>query len=487
MRDPIGAVRLAGGVLLAFVLFTTSALAAKPFYPIPLPNLGGPANATLPPAKAKQLGREAYQSFLQHGAVETDPELSTYIQKLGHRLAVHTGRNPSFFHYFVVRDNTVNSFALPGGYIAIQTGLIPATHTVSELAAVMGHETGHEVQNHIARRMAAEHVINWETAAAVVAAIAAGGASPDAVAAAMGGGASSLFQRSMTFSRSEEMEADHVGIRLLAAAGYNPYGMVTFFQRLEKQSDLYGNIIPPILQSHPVDSVRIAEAELRASQYPPTHLHPNLEYELMKARDEVLSADQISDAVAEFRKRHRDHPHSAAAAYGYAIALARAGHEQHAERLLMPLVQGAPGNVHYQLALARVQVQMGDMQQALARFRRLNNKMPKYEPVAISYATALLHAHQPSKAREVIQSSNVVLSDEPQVQELLARAAAQEGRSSEAIYEQAVALDMEGEHKLAMRQLRVALKMPGLDADARARIKAKMKEIRHENGGKDAS
>ena len=476
--------KVLGGVaavaLTATAGLSTPAMATKTYMPIALPNLGSPANAALPPAKAKALGREAYDSFLSHGAVETDPELSTYIQKLGHRLAVHTGRNPSFFHYFVVRDNTVNSFALPGGYIAIQTGLIKATKNVSELAAVMGHETGHEVQNHIARRMAHQHILNWETAAAVVAAIAAGGASPDAIAAAMGGGVSSLFQRSMSFSRSEEMEADHVGIRLMAAAGFNPYGMVTFFQRLEKQSNLYGNIIPPILQSHPVDSVRIAEAEMRASQYPPRHLPPSLEYELMKARDQVLSADQSADAVSAFRKRCADHPHHAAYQYGYAVALARAGHEKHAEQLLQALVSKSPGNVHYQLALARAQLQAGQTKVALKRFERLNQKNPKYAPVAIAYAKALLHAHQPSMAREVIESSNVVLSDESQVEELLARAAAQEGRSSEAVYEQAVALDMQGQSKLALQQLQVALKMPGLDSDSRARIKAKIAQVRQE-------
>src|SRR5699024_11047147 len=120
--------------------------------------------------------------------------LSTYIQDLGQRLAKHSGDDTDDFHFFIVRDNTINAFALPGGYIGVQTGLITATRDASELAAVMAHEIGHVAQHHIARQMQAQKTLSWTTGAAILAAIIAGGGSPEVAQAALGLGMSSFHQ-----------------------------------------------------------------------------------------------------------------------------------------------------------------------------------------------------------------------------------------------------------------------------------------------------
>lgn len=456
----------------------TSTLAAQQQYN--LPDLGSPANAALPPAKADKLGAGAVRQLRQEGMVLEDPELTAYINRLGRKLASHTDRPANQFHFFITNDPSINAFAMPGGYIGVNAGLILATRNVSELAGVMGHEIGHVVQNHIARQMQAMTPLNWATGAAVLAAIAAGVASgnPNVAPAAMGLGAAGNYQAHVDFTRADEMEADHVGIRILAKSGFNPMGMVTFFQRLQQETRLYGNQIPAILQTHPVTSVRIAEARERADKYPPVHLKPDLAYELMRARTRVLSATQPTDAEDYFRKQHDEHPNSPAATYGYALALEQAAQQTQAIRLLQPMVNAHPHNLHYRLALAEAQLGAGDAARAAALLGQAMHGNSGYTPLVLEYAEALLRAHQPQRARNVLTSSDAQIFNTPQARKLLAQAAAQQGLTGEAYYQRAEYYRLEGQRHTAIQQLQTALKLPDLSADDHARIQARLKQLK---------
>lgn len=480
--------RLLQCALLALLVLAapTPALAAQQHYN--LPDLGSPANAALPPAKADKLGAEAVRQLRQQGMVLQDAELTAYINRLGDRLASHTDRPTSQFHFFVTNDASINAFAMPGGYIGVNAGLILATRNVSELAGVMGHEIGHVVQNHIARQMQAMTPLNWATGAAVLAAIAAGVASgnPGVAPAAMGLGAAGNYQAHVDFTRADEMEADHVGIRILAESGFNPMGMVTFFQRLQQETRLYGNQIPAILQTHPVTSVRIAEARERAEKYPPVHLKPNLDYELMRARTRVLSASQPSDAEDYFRKRHSDHPHNAAAAYGYALALEQTAKHTQAIQLLKPLINAHPDNLHYILALAEAQLGAGDTSHATALLGRAMRGNSGYAPLVLEYAEALLRANRYQQARNLLTSSDTEIFNTPQARKLLAEAAAQQGRTGEAYYQRAEYYRLEGQQHTAIQQLKTALKLPNLSLDDRDRIESRLQQLERrveEKGG----
>ena len=469
--------RLLRHALIALVLAApTPSLAAQHY---DLPDLGSPANAALPPAKADKLGADTVRQMRQRGLVLQDAELTAYINRLGRKLTKHTKRPPNEFHFFVTDEAAINAFALPGGYIGINAGLILATRNVSELAAVMGHEIGHVVQNHIARQMQEMTPINWATGAAMLAALAAGIASgnPDVAPAAMGLGAAGNYQAHVDYTRADEMEADHVGIRILAQSGFNPMGMVTFFQRLQQETRLYGNQIPAILQTHPVTSVRIAEARERAEKYPPVHLKPDLAYELMRARTRVISASNASDAEDYFRKQHRNHPHSQPAAYGYALALDQAAKHGQAIRLLRPLLHAHPDNLHYRLALADAELGAGDAKQAVSLLSAALKGHGKYAPLVLAYANALLRDHQSQQARDALTSSGSQIFDKPQARKLLAQAAAQQGRTGEAYYQRAEYYRLEGQRHTAIDQLKTALKLPNLSADDRARIKARLQQL----------
>lgn len=445
-----------------------------------LPDLGNPAETALPPAKADKIGAQVVEQLRRHDMILNDPELTVFIQHLGHRLTEHSGANPDDFHFFIVRENSINAFTLPGAYIGIQTGLITATSNVSELAAVMAHEIGHAVQHHIARQMQAQTKLNWTTGAAIIAAILAGGGSPEVVEAALGVGMSSYYQNSVTFTRQNEMEADHVGIRILAESGFDPEGMVTFFQRLDQQTRLYGSVVPAILRSHPVTTVRIAEARERAEQYPAKKLPPDLDYELMRARTHVLAAANPSQAVDYYRQLRASGNTGPEITYGYAIGLAMTGHGDQALTLLRGLLKKKPDNVHYQLALADALVNAGKPSQAVALLKPHLHEEGAYSPFILGYAEALIRADQPAAARDIIVGASQQLFNLPQSRRLLADAAAKQGREGEAYYQSAEYYRLEGDIDQAIKHLQAGLRLPDLDDNDRARMSARLETLKNQ-------
>src|SRR5699024_6009648 len=182
-----------------------------------LPDLGQPADTAMTPAQSKKLGLQIITRLRAQHAIINDPELQSYIQHIGRRLVQQTDKSPDDFHYYVIDDPSINAFALPGGYMGVNAGLIAATSNESELAGVMAHETAHVTQNHIARQAAEAHgdtVATLATAivAAIIGAQMGGG---DAAAAAIMGGMSHLGMQSLSFTRAHEHEADRVGIRYM--------------------------------------------------------------------------------------------------------------------------------------------------------------------------------------------------------------------------------------------------------------------------------
>ena len=136
-----------------------------------LPDMGSPAEAVLSKTDEFRLGAMIARELRDQNALLEDPEVSEYIQSVGQRLASQSAMGGEFFHYLVVKDLSINSFAVSGGYVFMFTGLILVSSTESELAAVMAHETAHVTQHHIARQIRAQSQQSMTTAAALLAAI----------------------------------------------------------------------------------------------------------------------------------------------------------------------------------------------------------------------------------------------------------------------------------------------------------------------------
>ena len=238
-----------------------------------LPSLGEASVDELSPAAEQRLGDQIFQEFLRMGVVHDDPEVTDQLARqaskllsasntLGHS---YDGRP---FRFFLVKDSSINAFALPGGYIGIHTGLITASDRESEVMSVLAHEIGHVTQRHIARMFGQQRQTSAVMiAAAVLAAMAAKG-SPDAAMGVLSLGQTVAIRDQLAFSRDAEREADRVGLQILAESGFNPTGMASMFERLSQAGRLYDNNAPAYLRTHPLTTDRIADIQSRLQSDP---------------------------------------------------------------------------------------------------------------------------------------------------------------------------------------------------------------------------
>ena len=257
-----------------------------------LPDLGGPATAMISKFDDEQIGRMEMNELRDQNVILEDAEVTDYLQQLGSRLSSQAHADDRTFTYQALREPIVNAFATFGGFICINSGLILITDNEAELASVMAHETGHVVQRHMARAVSAESRMSLASTAAMLAAVllgAASGAGGQAIEGAIAMSQGIALQQSINFTRSQEIEADAVGIQLLAGAGFDPQEMATFFESLARIEGLAEGEIPALLQDHPVTSERIATARARAAQMPHVTPQPeSLSYAFIKERVRVL-------------------------------------------------------------------------------------------------------------------------------------------------------------------------------------------------------
>lgn len=442
-----------------------------------LPTLGEPASTVLSPTHAQHLGQRVVAQLLQSGRIIEDLELRHYLRSVGKRLLAPTSHDIDDFRFFLVANDAINAFALPGGFIGINAGLIRATHNESELAGVMAHEISHITQRHIARQLQATQGMQWAPLVAVLAAAIAGGGDGDAMQAAITGSMSIMRQRRISFTREHELEADRIGIRMLAAAHFDPDAMAAFFETMQRRARLYGRHLPQILLTHPVDNTRIAEARARAQDYPDPSVDESPAYPIMKQRARVLTTAQRSQLLNYYSRLGAPESTPAAKDYGYALTLARVGRAQHAVRILKQLTEAHPQQMHYVVALARAQRMAGHARAALDLIDQAGQRFPKAPAVVLTHARLLFKTGQTAQARALLLNRPRFTNQHYQAQHILARIAGGRSQLGEAYYRQALYHRLRGAYVPAIRRLRSALHNKALDTMDHRRLDALLSQI----------
>ncbi|MGV8941251.1 MAG: M48 family metalloprotease [Lysobacter sp.] len=478
-----------------------------------LPDIGSSAGELLTPHQQEGYGSMMLAQLRHYDYILEDPLIDSWLVSLGTRLGASSDRPSQPFTFFMLRERQINAFATLGGYIGVNAGLVLAADREDEVAGVLAHEISHVTQQHVLRgveRAQRDQLpILLAMLGAVVAAQAAGGSSAgEATQAAVVSAMGLAQQRQINYTRSNEHEADRIGIQTLARAGYDPQAMSEFFTIMQTRSRVNAAgayDVPDYLMTHPVTTTRISEAKERAERIvaaSPSFLagpiatdNPLLPsgltidtvlnggtgyFDVARERLRVLSADTPRAAVREYEQMAQRGKLDPAQRYGLAIARLRASESGAARDMLTGLLQDRPGDLWVSLGLAEAEARSGRHAAADARFDALLQRLPNNRAVALTYAGTLLERNTVEagkRAQAVLRPLAGRSAEDPEFQRTFARASEIAGEPIRAGEAYAEAAFLSGRAEQALVQLNSLKKRPEVDYYARARIEARIAQI----------
>jgi len=313
-----------------------------------------------------------------------DPILLAYLNELGQEIVRTTEPQPFIYRFALIEDDSLNAFTIGGGYVYMNTGVFAQSGDVSELAGVLAHEIGHVRNRHVAKRGEGQELATLATLAAM-AAVALAGADP----AVMMMGQSLNVALQLRNSRRAESEADRDGIGYMVKAGYQPRGMVRFFERIQLQRPRGAETVPAYLFTHPAVDERISAAKLQISQLQlPSSLRTREDrLDAMQARLAELrftaAGGSSLQARAQFDRARSD------PLLETARAAEQAGNLDEADRILEQAGQQEPNDPRIPLARANLAESRRDLAAATAQLERAFEIDP-YAPL-VQYRLGHLH------------------------------------------------------------------------------------------------
>lgn len=499
---------LSASVVLALASMCASAQESR------LPDIGSSAGELLTPRRQQEYGSMLLAQLRHYDYTLDDPLVASWLDTLGSRLAANSDKPQQPFTFFMLRERQINAFATLGGYIGMNSGLVLAAEHEDEVAAVLSHEIAHVTQQHVLRgveRAQRDQLpILLAMLGAVVAAQAAGGnSSDDAIQAAVIGAQGLMVQRQIDYTRSNESEADRIGIQTLARSHYDTAAMAGFFGTLNSRSranraGYYGET-PGYLMTHPVTTTRISEAKSLAEQIAraPAGFNADIasdnpllpgglkigssltrggtgQFDYARERLRVLSASSPSDAMREYERLAKSKPLTDAQRYGQAVARLRANQGAAAATTLADLLAKHPGDLWLTLALGEAEARSGKADAADARFEALLKAMPHNRPAALTYARVLAERNSPAagkRAQAILRPLLGQSAEDPEFQQVFARASEIAGDPVRAGEAYAEAAYLNGRAEQALVQLNTLKRRPDLDYYARSRIDARIAAI----------
>jgi predicted Zn-dependent protease len=396
-----------------------------------LPELGDSSGALVTSAQERRLGADAMRELRAVGAVLNDPEVNAYLNDLGRRIVAANSEIKQSFEFFAVGDNSINAFAMPGGYIGINMGLVLLTQTESELAAVVAHEIAHVTQKHYARQLDDQRKNSWMSIAGLAAAIlAARSGNGDAVQGAILGSQAAAVQSYLNFSRDNEREADRIGFQYLTRAGFDASAMGAFMERLSRATTLNDTSgVPGYLRTHPMTIDRVGEARALATNVAPRLARENPDYHYVRALLRSYVGEGV-DAVKHFESilAERKFSSEVVARYGLAASLLRTRDFARAKAELHGLK--ARGNEHpmIEALLGQVFLQSDDVDGAVKQLESAFARFPNHMQLAYDLPEALIRAKQAPRALSLLERSISKYPSDPQLYALAARASAESGQ-----------------------------------------------------------
>lgn len=467
------------GSLLRSVCLPALLLAGNAAYAqVNLPVLGDSLSGTISTQEEFEYGREFLRSVRRQTPDLNDPLLEEYVISLTFKLAAMSELTDHRLAFIMIDSPVLNAFAAPGGIVGVNAGLFLFAENEGEFASVLAHELAHISQRHYARNIEEARANRLPSLAGLLASLVIGATmGGEAGQAALMSAQSLSLENQLRFSRSNEEEADRIGIRNLINAGFDPNDMSGMFEHMLRASS-FSRRPPEFLSTHPLDEKRIADTRNRANNYPDVEFVQNPEFLLMRER---VLLHYATDITAEIDSRARQLPQlngmeEDAARYGIALAQLKSGQHVLATESLDTLLRKEPARITYVMLAAEIALAAEDYPLALEILERNLVINPGNHPLTMTYATVLTRAERFQEAAELLEQHAISHPDDMQLWYDLAEVQGQAGNISKVHQARAEYFITIGDFAHAREQLNFAM---GLEKDqlALARMRQRLDYI----------
>ncbi|EFE95742.1 tetratricopeptide repeat protein [Serratia odorifera] len=444
-----------------------------------LPDMGTTAGGTLSIGQELAMGDFYVRQLRASTPLINDPLLNTYINQLGNRLvaSAYSVRTP--FHFFLVRNDEINAFAFFGGNVVLHSALFRETDNESQLASVLAHEISHVTQRHLARAMEDQQRNAPLTWVGALGSILLAMANPTMGMAALSGTMAGTQQGMISFTQSNEQEADRIGIQVLQRAGFDPEAMPSFLQKLADQAR-YASKPPEMLLTHPLPDSRLSDARNRANQMPRHITQSTEDYYMAKVRALGMYSsvgyglrEDLLDSYAKGNVRQQ-----IAAKYGRAILFYEAKKYDNARNIIAPLLAKDSNNVWFLDLMTDIDLGQKRASQAIARLQAANAAQSNNPVLQLNLANAYVEGNQPAQASKILNRYTFAHPDDPNGWDLLAQASAAQGLRDEELSARAESLALAGRLDQSISLLSNASSLQKLGSLKQARYDARIDQLR---------
>ena len=409
----------------------------------------------------KEMGEKFDVMVRSNLPIIEDPEVKQYVDYMLARLVKASPPQPFTFKATTILHNSLNAFAVPGGYVYVFTGLIMNLDKEEELAGVLAHELAHVTQRHVASRLQKAQFVTLGSLLLAVAGVAAGGAGGGALAmGALGAGQSAM----LNYSRLDENEADQIGLQYLIAAGYPPDGMVAGFKVLRQKSWMSGISVPTYLSTHPALGDRINGLQARIQTMGKSVQNRNQDNKRFTRVKTLLWARYGDDQAALQRFSGSD----GLSSMGRGIVLARQNRINEASTAFDQALKAAPDDPLVLREAGAFHYRKGDMGRADGLLSKAMRIDPKDYMAAFFYARMLDETNRQAQAANYYKQVLRYVPEDAEVHDAYARSLGKTGNTPDAYIHMAYSAIYSHNKKLAERYFNEAKSMSARTTDKTA-------------------
>lgn len=445
-----------------------------------LPELGDVASDELSLSAEKRIGQQIMNEIRwREPAYLDDPDVESYLNQIGGRLAAVSSDPSMGFSFFAINDLSINAFAMPGGFIGVHTGLILSAQSESELAGVLAHEISHVTQRHIARQVFQSKKIGIASMVATGLALVAARSNTQMASAAIASTQAGAISAELAFSRDFEREADRLGFETMRKSGMDVHGMSAFFLRLQQVVRLYENNATAYLRTHPLTGERMSDMQNREQDVGYRQVADSVDFLLVRAKLRAMQGTP-AEATKDLSGLLRDKKYTSELAmrYGLSYALYRSRDWAGAEREIRAVRNMKVSAAMVEKLFAEIRIAQGDDEIGIKIYRDAMVRFPMHKGLIYGYAEALIRTKHFTEAQRFVDSQLKNFPDDVRLYKMRAESYAGMGKHAQQHHALAEAFALQGQTSPAVQQLELAQKAGDAGFYEMSTIDSRLRELK---------